>query len=119
MTRRILNVVVVLFLLAAARPALGVVEAKKPVSDIYETSKAVMLGTITKIKQEIGAVEVNVTKTLKGEGFKGVFRLSIKIEGLAAQLAVDQPVVLMVSENNPDQGVLHLGDMWVIGDVAK
>src|SRR5690348_6550092 len=101
MTRRILNVVAAVCVLAAvARPAHGVAEAKMPVSDIYAQSKAVMFGTITKLKPEIGAVEVSVKKTLKGEGINGIYRLDVKIEGLAARLAVDQPVVLMQSERN-------------------
>jgi hypothetical protein len=120
MTRTFFNLITAVCLLAAStRPALGVVEAKLPVSGIWEVSKAAAVCKITKIKPEIGAVEVTVTKVLKGEGVANVFRLAVKMDGLAARLAVDQPVVLMISENNPDQDILNIGDMWVFGDVEK
>src|SRR4051812_12925448 len=115
MTQKILSIVAIVCVFAAARPALGVAEAKLPVPDIYATSKAVMLGTITKYKAEGGLGIVTVTKVINGEGFNGTFKIAAKMEGLAAKLAVDQPVVLMLSAADEEKVVMHLGDMWVFG----
>src|SRR5688572_15799409 len=102
-----------LFALLWARPALAVIAAKTPPSSMFNESRAVVLGRITKVSPDTGVVEVSAV-ALSGESPADTIK--IKIDNLPDALnsaKEGRPIVLFLGKRAASSA-LHLGDRWYL-----
>ncbi|MCX5684979.1 MAG: VCBS repeat-containing protein, partial [Planctomycetota bacterium] len=100
--------------LAFALLADAVIEIKMPVSRIYDTAKAVAVGTITGASAETGVAEVKVAETLKGDPLGDRVRVQIVApEELMSKIAAGQPVVFFIARASKGLAVIHIADAWL------
>ncbi|HEY7115190.1 MAG TPA: hypothetical protein VH475_01315 [Tepidisphaeraceae bacterium] len=93
--------------------AFAVIAVKLPVRTIYSGSRTVVVGTVTKVNPQSGAVEASA-KALRGTITGDVVRL--KLENLPAVLAnvkEGAPLVLLTGRD-PKNFALHLADTWLL-----
>ena len=97
------------------QPAAAVIEIKNTVAKSYETSKAVVVGTVTKVDGKV--VEVKTTETLKGDPFPDPFRIQVtNPPELVTGTSAGQPVVLFLGAGRG--GVINLADTWLLANVV-
>jgi hypothetical protein len=109
-----LGVPVAVLLLCAA-PAGAVIEVKETVSKTYDTSKPVVVGTVTKVTPENGAVEVKTAETVKGDPFPDQFRVQIRDQpDVIKRVAAGQPLVFFGSTRRGGGAVVNVGDTWLL-----
>ncbi len=104
--------------LVSARPALAVIEAKIPVSKVFETSAGVALGRIEKADKATGNVVIQVGEAISGQHFPTAVRVKIAIPEVAAAVNVGDTVVYMPSRANKLKSLFHIADTWLLGDRA-
>src|SRR5688500_8109969 len=104
---------VTLFALLWARPALAVIAAKTPPSSMFNESRAVVLGRITKVSPDTGVVEASAT-ALSGESPADTIK--IKIDNLPETLKAakeGRPIILFLGKRAASSA-LHLADRWYL-----
>src|SRR5688572_16566993 len=102
-----------LFALLWARPALAVIAAKTPPSSMFNESRAVVLGRITKVFPDTGVVEASAT-ALSGESPADTIK--IKIDNLPETLKAakeGRPIILFLGKRAASSA-LHLADRWYL-----
>jgi hypothetical protein len=95
-----------------AADALAVIAVKLPVSQMYDGARTVIVGNVTKLNPQTGAVTASA-KALKG-ATGDVLRF--KLEGfpaVVARLKEGSPFVLLTG-THPEDFALHLGDTWFL-----
>lgn len=103
--------VAILFLCAGSAHA--VIAVKLPVSDIYDGSRTVIVGNVTKINAETGGV-VASAKALKGTLAGDTVRFKIeKLPDVLSKLKEGSPFVLLTGEK-PESYALNLADTWLL-----
>jgi hypothetical protein len=99
-------------------PAAAVIEIKNTVAKSFETSKAVVVGTVTKVDGRV--VEVKTTETLKGDPFPDAFRIQVtNPPELVNGTSAGQPVVLFLSARRAGAAVINLADTWLLANVVS
>src|SRR5687768_13313856 len=110
-----LRVLLVAFALAPS--ARAVIAVKLPVAEIYDGSRTVVTGQVTKVNGESGTVEASA-KALKGEFPGDIVRL--KFEGAqkaqSAGIKVGDPLVLCTGAK-AENFALHIADEWFLPEV--
>lgn len=120
MTRRSLLAAAVLagLALAGIPSAQAVIKVEFPVSKMYDTSQAVIIGTVAAANPDNRVVDVTVTGAAKGDA--GGDRLRIQIVNppeLIKQAAPGSPLVLFVAkERGGAMALLHLADTWLMAN---
>jgi len=92
--------------------AMAVIAVKLPVSQMYDGARTVVVGNVTKLNAENGAVTASA-KALKGTTGD---LIRFKLEGfpdVVAKLKEGSPVVLLTG-THPEDFALHLGDTWFL-----
>jgi hypothetical protein len=96
-----------------APTSFAVIAVKLPVSQIYDGARTVIVGSVTKINPETGAVEATAT-ALRGNINGGVVRFKLeKLPAILSKLKEGSPVVLLTGEK-PENFALHLADTWLL-----
>lgn len=101
---------------ARLAPALAVVEVKLPLAKVYADSRAVVVGTVSKVQADTGAVDVTVAETLAGDPVGERVRVNVPQADLKGLVAEGQTVLLLPNRRAPAVALLHLGDVWVLAN---
>src|SRR5688500_1770301 len=103
---------VTLFALLWARPALAVIAAKTPPSSMFNESRAVVLGRITKVFPDTGVIEASAT-ALSGESPADTIK--IKIDNLPETLKAAKeglPIILFLGKRAASSALRRGGWRW-------
>lgn len=109
---RLLLLLLLISLALCADSAHAVIAVKLPVSKMYDGASTVIVGNVTKLNPETGAITASA-KALKGTTGD---TLRFKLEGFPAVLASlkeGSPFVLLTGTHANDFA-LHLGDTWFL-----
>ena len=103
-------------LLAWCVPAAAVIKVEMPVSKMFETSRAVLVGEVTGVTAANRVVDVKVIATLKGKQIGERFRVQIATPAkLIEQVSPGRPVALMVGKaKGGSVAVVHVADTWLL-----
>ncbi|MGD0898579.1 MAG: VCBS repeat-containing protein, partial [Thermoguttaceae bacterium] len=104
--------------LLIAWPAAAVIKVEMPVSKMYSTAKAVVIGAVESVTVEDHVVDVRVVEAAKGESPGERLRIQVLAPpGLVHNVVKGQPAVFF--EGRPrDQpvAVVHLADTWLLAN---
>ena len=104
-----------LALVVLASPAMAVINVKTPMSLIYQTSRTVIVGTITEVHQAGKTIQVKVQECAKGQSPGPQLEIqAAAAEGLIGRVAVGGPVVLFVAKARGNLATVHLADTWFL-----
>jgi hypothetical protein len=105
---------IILLLLGTATPARAVIKLDVTPAKIYQTSRAVVVGSVASVDSDLRLVTVKVTETMKGDAPGEQVRVQVVGPAdLLKQVAVEQPIALFRS-NARGMAVLHLADTWLL-----
>lgn len=106
--------VVLLGILLPAAAARAVIRRDTTTEKTYAESKAVVVGTITKVVPDTWLVEVKATETVKGDPFPDTFRIQVKNPPeLIKSAAAGQPVVVFLTGAPGSEIKVHIADTWL------
>ena len=104
--------------LALAAAAHAVIKVDLPVSKIYGSSKAVVVGSVTAVNPANRVADVKVEEALKGQAPGEKLRIQVATPpDLFASVAVGQAVVLFAAEDAGKAiAVVHLANTWLMAE---
>ncbi len=101
-----------------AAPAGAVIKLELPISRVYETSKAVLVGTVAEVQPDTRLIEVHSVRAAKGTSPGPQLRIVVAAPAeLIKQVAPAQPVVVFFTQSRAGgagQAVIHLADTWLL-----
>jgi len=109
-------------LLAAVAPAAAIIKLDITVAKVYETSKAVVVGTVAGVDAKSGLVDVTVAQTLKGQPLGERLRVQIAAPDLVKtewikKVAAGGPLVLFLGDARGNGiAAIHLADTWLLAN---
>ena len=114
--RGIVGALLLAALLAWCGRAEAVIKVEMPVSKMFKTSRAVLIGEVVGVTAANRVVDVKVVATLKGTSAGERFRVQIAAPAkLIEQVAPGQPVALMVGKaRGGGVAVMHIADTWLL-----
>ena len=97
-------------------PAAAVIKVEMPVSKIFGTSKAVVVGEVGGVSTENRLVDVSVTSVLRGESPGEKLRIQIVSPAeVIRKIASGQPLLLFVGKaRGGSMAAVHLDDTWLL-----
>jgi len=104
--------------LACPAPAGAVIKVEFPVSKMFDTSRAVIVGTVTRVTPENRVAEVKVADTAKGTPAGDALRIQVaNPPDLVRRVQAGQAVVLFVAQDRGGAlALLHLADAWFMAE---
>ena len=101
-------------------PAAGVIKVDMPVSRIYGTSRAVIVGTVAAVTPANRVIDVTVAATLKGAPAGEKLRIQIvSPKEVIANVAPGGAVVVFVGKaRDGAMALVHLADTWLLAKRA-
>lgn len=101
-------------------PARAVIRVDITVSKIYDSSKAVVVGTVTAVNPDNRVVDLKVTGAAKGDSPGEKVRVQIvSPEDVLKKAAAGQPAVLFVAEEKgASMALVHLADTWLMAQAV-
>jgi hypothetical protein len=105
--------------LAWSSRAEAVIKIERPVSEVYQYARQVIVATIIKANPANRVIEAEVVEVVKGKAVGERIRVQIaQPEAVFKQIKAGQPVVIFVSKAAGDSAehALHLADTWVVAN---
>lgn len=115
--RAIIWLGLVILMLAWVSHAQAVIKIERPVSEVYQYAKQVIVATIIKANPANRVIEAEVVEVVKGKAVGERIRVQIvQPEAIFKQVKAGQPVVIFVSKAAGDSAehALHLADTWLV-----
>ena len=111
-------VVLLLAGLFAARPAPAVIKLELTLAKMYQTSKAVLVGSVERIDPGTRVVDVKLTEVAKGQGPGDRLRVQIATPAdLLQQIQPGQPVALFLGgARSAAVATVHVADTWLLAN---
>jgi hypothetical protein len=107
-----------LVFLAAAEPARAVIKLELTLAKIFETSKAVLVGTVGEVQADARVIAVQAVAAAKGSSPGPELRIVLAAPAeLIKQVAPGSPVAIFVGRaKSPGMAVVHLADTWLLAN---